>query len=131
MKGQAWNLFTHKVKYIDNGVESESHTSDVKWYEKFAEMHSNFKILEVVEVGYTTEQLERLEEVKAMKLADTIINNYIIDGVAGEGLEIIALQKNNAELGIEVSEREIQEIIQGQQISDLEIQILEIQLGGI
>lgn len=34
-------------------------------------------------------------------------------------------------LGIELSERELQEIIQGRQISDLEIQILELQVGGI
>lgn len=40
--------------------------------------------------------------------------------------------KNEASaLGVGVSEGEIQEIIQGQQISDLEIQILEIQMGGI
>lgn len=35
------------------------------------------------------------------------------------------------DLAVIVSEREINEIIQGQQISDLEIQLLEIQLGGI
>mgnify|MGYP000978073225 CR=1 FL=1 len=34
-------------------------------------------------------------------------------------------------LGIELSEREVQEIIQGRQISDLEIQILELQIGGM
>ena len=38
---------------------------------------------------------------------------------------------NQTEIAVNVSEREIQEIIQGQQISDLEIQLLELQLGGI
>ena len=45
--------------------------------------------------------------------------------------KIIRLEKENKQLGIEVSEREIQEIIQGQQISDLEIQLLELQMGGM
>jgi len=38
---------------------------------------------------------------------------------------------NQTEIAVNVSEREIQEIIQGQQISDLEIQLLELQLGGV
>ena len=38
---------------------------------------------------------------------------------------------NQTEIAQEVSEREIQEIIQGQQISDIEIQLLELQLGGM
>lgn len=41
------------------------------------------------------------------------------------------LKKENEQLGIELSEREIQEIIQGIQISELEIQLLELQLGGV
>lgn len=40
-------------------------------------------------------------------------------------------KKEDIPLGIQLSEREIQEIIQGRQISDLEIQLLELQLGGI
>ena len=38
---------------------------------------------------------------------------------------------NQTKIAQEVSEREIQEIVQGQQISDIEIQLLELQLGGI
>lgn len=38
-----------------------------------------------------------------------------------------ALNEEDQNLGMEVSEREIQEIIQGQQISELEIMIL----GGV
>lgn len=45
--------------------------------------------------------------------------------------KILKLEKENKQLGIELSEREINEIIQGIQISDLEIQILELQTGGL
>jgi len=131
-KGNKWELSTHKVTFIDQNTENnEVYTSDIDWYEKFAEMHSNFSLVEVSEVVYTAEQLERLEEVKEMNLADTIINNYVIYGVAGEGLETLTLQKDNRQLGIEISEREIQEIVQGQQISELEIQILQLQGGSM
>ena len=43
----------------------------------------------------------------------------------------IKLTQESVNLGIELSEREIQEITQGQQISDIEIQLLELQLGGM
>ena len=41
----------------------------------------------------------------------------------------IRLEQENQQQGIELSEREIQEIIQGQQMSDLDIQLLELQGG--
>lgn len=43
----------------------------------------------------------------------------------------IDLEQQNRELGVEISEREINEVVQGLQLSDLEIQLLELQLGGI
>lgn len=46
------------------------------------------------------------------------------------GMNLITLN-NQTKIAQEVSEREIQEIIQGQQISDIEIQLLELQLGGV
>lgn len=44
--------------------------------------------------------------------------------------KLARIEKENKQLGIELSEREINEIIQGLQISDLEIQLLELQIGG-
>lgn len=93
-----WRLFTHKIRFIDNGAESEIYTSDVGWYNKFAEMHSNFSLVEVTDMVYTVEQLSRLAEVKSLDIADIIINDYIINGVTGEGLEILALKKENEQL---------------------------------
>lgn len=43
----------------------------------------------------------------------------------------LATLNDQIKIAQEVSEREIQEIIQGQQISDIEIQLLELQLGGV
>lgn len=97
-KNKKWNLITHKVKFIDNSTENETYTSDVDWYEKFNEMHSGFRLKEVTEVSYSQEQLERFEEVKNMVLADSVASDYIIDGITGRGLEMIALRKENKDL---------------------------------
>lgn len=43
----------------------------------------------------------------------------------------LLLNQENQKLGTEISEREINEIILGMQVSDLEIQLLELQLGGV
>ena len=45
--------------------------------------------------------------------------------------KLLRMERENKQLGTELSEREINEIMQGLQISDLEIQILELQMGGI
>ncbi len=91
-------LVTHRVKFVDKNGEQEVYTSDVAWYEQFATMHSDFSLLEVTEMTYTTEQLERLEDVKNLDLADTVLNDYVLEGIVGEGLEILALKKENEEL---------------------------------
>lgn len=44
--------------------------------------------------------------------------------------KILRLEKENNTLGIELSEREIEGMVQGMQISDLEIQILQLQSQG-
>ena len=45
--------------------------------------------------------------------------------------KIAILNEQNNQLGVQISEREINEIVLGMQMSDLEIQILELQMGGI
>jgi len=93
-----WGLFTHKVKYVENGIEQEVCTSDPSWYQSFEQMHDNFSIANITEIVYTPEQLARLEEIKSMPIADTVANDYVIEGIHGDGLEMFALQKENHEL---------------------------------
>lgn len=45
--------------------------------------------------------------------------------------KIAILNEQNNQLGVQISEREINEMVLGMQLSDLEIQILELQMGGI
>ena len=46
-------------------------------------------------------------------------------------VKIAILNEQNNQLGVQISEREINEIVLGMQMSDLEIQILELQMGGM
>ncbi|NLL89370.1 MAG: hypothetical protein GX228_10735, partial [Firmicutes bacterium] len=84
-----WRLYTHRIRFADKGNEQEVYTSDVAWYEDFANIHDDFEIIEVTNVEYTLEQLERLEEIKEMDLVDTVVNEYVVDGITGKGLEML------------------------------------------
>lgn len=93
-----WGLFSHKIKYIDHGTENEVYTSDVSWYEAFAQMHEEFQLIEVEEITYTEDQVSRFKEIEDLALPDSVANNYVVQGVPGEGLETLVLKKENEEL---------------------------------
>lgn len=93
-----WRLYTHRIRFADKGNEQEVYTSNIAWYEDFANIHDDFEIIEVTNVEYTLEQLERLEEIKEMDLVDTVVNEYVVDGITGKGLEMLVLEKENKEL---------------------------------
>ncbi len=75
----------------DIGVEGET------WWQEFAEKW-NVEIIEINNKEYSTEQLARFEEIKDMKINETVLQAYVEDGVTGEGLEVVALKKENEEL---------------------------------
>ena len=93
-----WGLFTHKVEYVENGIEQSAYTNDPSWYQAFEQMHENFSVTNITEIVYTLEQLARLEEIKSMPIADTAANDYVMERIHGDGLEMFALQKENSEL---------------------------------
>ena len=139
-KNGRWHLCNEKVHYTQNGEEitqyvgSEGHD----WWVDFANKWEHTGIIEFIPVEPTQEQLDRLEEINELNIPDgfgSMLSNYVENGLFPEGvsnpLRNLQAYKENIQQGIELSEREIQEIIQGRQISDLEIQLLELQLGGI
>ncbi len=139
-KNRKWHMCSEKVRYVQNGEEitqfvgSEGHD----WWLDFEQKHEHTEIIEFVDVVATQEQLDRLEEVNQLNIPDgfsSILSDYVGDGVFPEGvnhpLMTLQLKKENEQQGIAISEREINEIIMGVQISDIEIQMLELQLGGM
>ncbi len=137
-KNGRWHLCNEKVKYMQNDKEITQcvGSEDKQWWLDFEEKWEHTEIIEFIPVEPTQEQVDRLEEINQLNIPDgfgSAINSYVEKELFPEGythpLGNLKLQKENKELGIQMSEREIQEISQGQQISSLEIQMLELQGG--
>ena len=137
-KGNRFELYPHKVRYMQHGQEIEQWALPNKeWWTDFAEKWEHTEIIEFVEVELTEEQAKRAEEIEQLPMDEgfrEICIDYIMGGVFPEGinhpLRQLQIQKENQEQGVELSEREIQEIIQGQEISDLDIRVLMLEMGG-
>ena len=117
-------------------IEVNKETSTVKFYTNIKEIKETTEEEEIT-TKYTYE--EYLIEVPSREnLESNIQENYdewlqlAIDKESEPRPEtakeiILRIEKENKQLWTELSEREINEIIQGLQISDLEIQLLEMQ----
>jgi hypothetical protein len=92
-------LAQEKVVYTRNGTEYEQPViEDRNWWLDFEQKWEDMKIVRFEPIEYTEEQLTRFEEVKGMDLSQNILNDYVMEGIIGEGLEILALKKENEEL---------------------------------
>lgn len=138
-KNRKWHMCSEKVRYTQRGEEITQFVgADGKdWWLDFEQKHSHTEIIEFVDVVATNEQLARLDEVNQLNIGDgfsAVLGGYVENGSFPEGvnhlLMTLQLKKENEQQSVGISEREINEIIQGMQISDLEIQLLELQLGG-
>lgn len=137
-KNGRWHLCNKKVKYMQNDKEITQYvgSEDKQWWLDFEEKWEHTEIIEFIPVEPTQEQVDRLEEINQLNIPDgfgSMLSDYVENGTFPEGfnhpLRNLQVYKENIQQGIELSEREIQEIIQGQQMSDLEIQLLELQGG--
>lgn len=93
-------LSTKKVRYIQNGEEIEQFVGSegTQWWIDFANKWEHTNIVEFVDVVYTAEQLARYEEIKTMDINESVLQEYVENGMAGQGLEVLALKKENEEL---------------------------------
>jgi dihydrofolate reductase len=92
-------LAQEKVVYTRNGTEYEQPVIEGRnWWLDFEQKWDDMEIVRFEHIEYTEEQLTRFEEVKAMVLSQNTLNDYVMEGVAGAGLEILVLKKENEEL---------------------------------
>ena len=135
-KNGEWALCPHKVRYTQRGEELEQYTSDPQWWIDFANIWAHTEIVEISEVVWTEEEIARLEEIKHISEGySAMCVDYVRSGEFPDEkehkvhpLQYLRQQKENEKQGQNLSEREIQEIIQGQQLSDLDIRLL---MGGL
>lgn len=87
------------ITYIKNGEENQQDigVEGETWWQDFAEKW-NIEVVEIRNKEYSAEQLARFEEIKNMKINETVLQVYVEDGIMGEGLEVVALKKENEEL---------------------------------
>lgn len=93
-------LATQNVKYLQHGEEKEQivGSEGEQWWIDFADKWEHTEIIEFVDIEYTNEQLERFEEIKDIAIAENILNDYVINGMIGEGLALFSLKKENEHL---------------------------------
>lgn len=87
-----------KVRFTKGGVEQEKYVGPEgkQWWLDFAEKWGI--VVEFTAATYTDDQLARFDEVKELDLPEGVLSDYVMEGTAGKGLEILALKKENAEL---------------------------------
>ena len=144
-KGGEWALCPFLVVYTQHGQEIEQYTHDKQWWLDFAEEWDHTEIQEFQNVEWSDEEKARLEDIKHIPegffsdCATYVKTGLFPDEVEVEDeeedggrqnnhpLQLLQRKKEAERLGIEVSEREINEIMQGIQLSEIEIKLL---MGG-
>lgn len=96
-------LSSKKVIYTQHSEQMESFitTEGVEWWEGFARKWSHTTILGYEDIIYTEEELARYGQVKDLKVGDGVLEEYIFNGIIGEGLEgikVVEQEKVIAEL---------------------------------
>lgn len=134
-KDSEWHMCTEKVRYMQHGKEIEQYVGNEghDWWVEFANKWEHTEIIEFMPVTSTAERLERLEEIKYIgegygSLCTEYVERGTLPDSVNNPLWQLKVIKESEQQGVEISEREIQEIIMNRQISALEIKILE--LGG-
>ena len=134
--GGSFDLYPHKVRYMQHGQEYEQWAlPDREWWTEFAEKWDHTEIIEFVEVELSEDQEARLDEINQLNIPEefrSICIEYVLNGKFPHGynhpLRQIEIKKIEEQQGQEISQREINEIVQERQISDLEIRLL---MGGL
>ncbi len=87
------------ITYIRNGeeIQQDIGVEGEAWWQDFAEKWA-IEVIEIRDKEYTPEQFARFEEIKDMQINETVLQAYVEDGITGEGLEVVALKKENEEL---------------------------------
>lgn len=92
-------LAEEKVLFTRSGVEHEQAVVEGRdWWLSFEEQWDDMVIIGFEDITYTPEQVERFEEVKNLDINESILNDYVIDGVVGEGLKMLEFEKENGRL---------------------------------
>jgi len=70
------------IKFTKNGIEKERYIGPegVSWWNELESKHDNTEIIEIADVSYTQEELERYEEVKNITTSFDEVKEYVKTG---------------------------------------------------
>ena len=93
-------LATTKVKYVQNEENMEQVVCEEgnQWWEDFAEKWEHTEIVGFEDIVYSQDVLDRFEEIKNLDLADSLANDYVMNSVVCDGLELLIAKKENENL---------------------------------
>lgn len=136
-KDNQWNLPELKVTYNDGGqaITKNIGSEGKGWWLELEKLWSNISIIKFEEVSATDEQKSRLERVNRAGITDgfsSSVSEYVRDGKFPDGfshvLKDVEVEEVSQSQGVSLSEREIEALYLAMQVSELELQVLE--LGG-
>lgn len=139
-KNNEWHISNNKVRFTDGGIESTQYigSEGMGWWASLEKLHDDIKILEFISVDIESGQVERLKEINELGIKDghsVVLSDYVGDGLfpseVNHVLKDLENKKASISQGIELSDREINEVVMAMQISNIEIDVLELKLGGI
>lgn len=138
-KENEWYMCNEKARYIQDGIELENYigVEGKQWWVDFETKWDDVEIIEFIEIVSTEIQIKRLESVNTQDIADgysSIISDYVINGIFPNGtnhvLRQLQLEEINQQQGTDISQQEIDGILLGVQVSDMEVELLKLK-GGI
>jgi len=153
-KNSKWNFHNFKVNFLENNNNKEKYTSDKDFWRDMENKHDFITEVKFSDFNLNKEQVKRLEEINQQNVPEGFkpyLERYIntgrltkieIDENNNEEVEIEVTSNlkyplgkfktylENKESNIYLSEREINEIEQGQEISEMEIRLLELEGGS-
>lgn len=134
-KNGKWLIANSKVVFRQGGANKEKYVGleGKEWWLDFARRWNDTEVIEFIDVTPSEDQLVRIENVNNQNIPDGfsyIISDYVQSGKfpmnINNKLRNLQLEDVNQQQGIDISQREIAEIMLGMQVSDVEIELLKL-----
>ena len=92
-------LAEENIRYTRRGTEYlQPVTEGRQWWNDFESKWDDIQIIVFETIEYLPEQLMRFNEIKDLDLPESILNDYVMDGIIGKGLENLQLKQLLADL---------------------------------
>lgn len=136
-KDNQWNLPELEVTYNDGkrSITKNVGSEGKDWWLELERLWADISVIKFEEVSATDEQRNRLERVNRAGITDgfsSSVSEYVRNGKFPDGfshvLKDVEVEEVSQSQGVSLSEREIEALYLAMQVSELELQVLE--LGG-